>query len=88
MYLTAAKLKKEWIEKAKVKKQWKHQKRKGDVDVAPVQRDLPPHLVKDIRGSGRVASKEDVGGQPEYEPPAAKEAEGVAESTEMKDSRG
>lgn len=59
MVLVAAKLKKEWIEKAKVKKQWKSQKRKGDVAAIPVQRDLPPHQAMDVTGSGKGVDRND-----------------------------
>ncbi|KLO13515.1 hypothetical protein SCHPADRAFT_940307 [Schizopora paradoxa] len=75
----AAKLKKDWIEKAKVKKEWKIQKRRGDVVVAPMQRELPPHQTMVDAGSDEVAEKVDGGrDQPEDE------SHGLTASKELK----
>jgi len=46
----AAKLKKEWIEKAKVRSKWNSQKRREDVASTSMRRDAPPHQGKEATG--------------------------------------
>ncbi len=54
----AAKLKKEWIEKAKVRSQWKSQKRKGDTAYTSMPRDAPPHQIKEGTDAGNDRDEE------------------------------
>jgi len=86
----AAKLKKEWIEKAKVRSQWKSQKRKGDTADTSMPRDAPPHQVKegtDARNDG----DEEMGGRDrsgdEFQGFSAEEAPMTTSVTKIKEGK-